>query len=51
MEGRLDAYVRGVRVKSLFDSIIAYDDVDRVSPYSPLREFIGGSAYDLAHND
>ena len=49
-QGRLDAYIRGVRLKALFDTIIAYDKIDEISPYSPIREFIGGSAYDLAHN-
>ena len=49
-QGRLDAYIRGVRLKALFDTIVAFDKLDEVSAYSPIREFIGGSAYDLAHN-
>lgn len=50
-EGRLDAYIRGVRLNTLFDTVIAYNNTDDVSDFSPLREFIGGSAYELAHND
>lgn len=49
-QGRLDAYIRGVRLKALFDTVIAYDKIDEISAHSPIREFIGGSAYDLAHN-
>lgn len=49
-QGRLDAYIRGVRLKALFDTIVSYDKIDEISPYSPIREFIGGSAFDLAHN-
>lgn len=49
-QGRLDAYIRGVRLKALFDTIVGFDKIDEISPFSPIREFIGGSAYDLAHN-
>lgn len=50
-QGRLDAYIRGLRLITLFESIIAYENIDDVSSYSPLREFIGGSAYKIAHNE
>ncbi len=50
-EGRLDAYIRGVRLYTLFDTLIGCDDTDLVDKHSPLREFIGGSAYELAHNE
>lgn len=51
LEGRLDAYIRGVRLANLFDSILPYENIDDVDGFSPIREFIGGSKYDLAHND
>jgi uridine kinase len=51
LQGRLDAYIRGMRLNALMESVVAWENVDDVSPYSPIREFIGGSAYQLAHNE
>ena len=51
LEGRLDPYIRGARLNTLFDTIIPYENIDDVSEWSPIREFIGGSAYELAHNE
>lgn len=50
-QNRLDPYIRWVRVLTLLDTVLEYDNIDDVSPYSPIREFIGGSAYTIAHND
>ncbi len=50
-EGRLDAYIRGIRLNTLFDTIIAYNDLDDIDGESPIREFIGGSSYEIAHNE
>lgn len=49
-EGRLDAYIRGIRVHALLDTILPYDLIAAIDDRSPLREFIGGSAYLLRHN-
>jgi len=50
-EGRLDPYIRGVRTSTLLDTIIRYDYLEEISPISPIREFIGGSAYEIRHNE
>ncbi len=48
---RLDSYIRGVRTSVLMDTVYAYPELDVVPETSPLREFIGGSVYELAHNE
>ncbi|MBU4133749.1 response regulator SirA, partial [bacterium] len=50
-EGRLDAYIRGVRVKSLLETVDPIEDLSIIPATSPLREFIGGSAYAIPHNE
>jgi uridine kinase len=50
-QNRMDAYVRGVRVKMLLDTIEVYNDLNVVPLDSHLREFIGGSIYEIPHND
>ncbi len=44
---RLDAVIRAERVLRLFDSLADPDDESLVPPTSLLREFLGGSAYDV----
>jgi uridine kinase len=44
---RLDGYIRARRIHDLLASIEDVADDDDVPPKSLLREFIGGSAYDL----
>jgi len=46
-EKRLDGYIRAKRVHALLSSIDPIDDEALVPPTSVLREFIGGSVYDL----
>ena len=48
---RLDAYTRGVRLKTLLETVVEFDDFSSISKFSPIREFIGGSGYLLAHNE
>ena len=43
-----DAYERAVRVQALFDQLPAVTDESVVPPRSLLREFIGGSGYDVS---
>jgi len=50
-DGRLDPYIRGMRTLALLDAVTAIDNIDMVPSTSPLREFIGGSEYDIPHND
>ncbi len=50
-EGRLDPYVRGIRVRGLLDTVSAFPDLDLIPGESPIREFIGGSTYIIPHND
>lgn len=50
-EGRLDPYVRGIRTYSLLNTLAEFSNLDLIPPTSPLREFIGGSAYIIPHND
>jgi len=50
-EGRLDPYIRGIRVKALLQTVEPLEDLSIISPTSPLREFIGGSAYVIPHNE
>ncbi len=50
-EGRLDPYVRGIRVHSLLDAIVPLNDLSLVPSNSPIREFIGGSDYVIPHNE
>ncbi|MEA3506200.1 MAG: hypothetical protein U9R36_01700 [Elusimicrobiota bacterium] len=49
--GRLDPYVRGMRVRSLLDAAAPLKDLSVVPSSSPLREFIGGSDYVIPHNE
>jgi uridine kinase len=44
---RLDAVMRAERIQQLFDSVADVADDSCVPPTSLLREFIGGSAYDV----
>ena len=46
-EKRLDGYIRARRIHNLLDSIADVEDDLIVPPTSLLREFIGGSAYDV----
>jgi uridine kinase len=46
-EKRLDGYLRARRVHELLNSLEDVADASLVPPTSVLREFIGGSAYDL----
>ena len=46
-EKRLDGYIRARRVHDLLDSLTDVEDESIVPPTSLLREFIGGSAYDV----
>lgn len=48
-ERRLDGIIRAERVQAVFDSLATVDDAaeNAVPPSSLLREFIGGSAYDV----
>ena len=50
-QGRLDAYIRGIRLLSLLDTVLEYPQVEDVDRFSPIREFIGGSGYEIAHNE
>ncbi len=49
-DNRMDAYVRGVRVKRLLETVEAYTDLSVVPGDSHLREFIGGSTLQIMHN-
>lgn len=51
VQGRLDPYIRGVRVMSLLDTVAEWPDMALVPSTSPIREFIGGSSYIIPHND
>ena len=42
---KFDAFTRAKRVSQLLSSIEAFPNVETISKYSLLREFIGGSAY------
>jgi len=48
-EQRLDGYIRARRIHDLLDSIENVTDDSIVPATSLLREFIGGSAYDVHH--
>ena len=50
-EGRLDPYVRGVRIHSLLTTVMELSNLDLIPNTSPIREFIGGSTYLIPHND
>lgn len=50
-EGRLDPYIRGVRVTSLLETVADFPDMDLIPSTSPIREFIGGSSYIIPHNE
>ncbi|HOK40880.1 MAG TPA: hypothetical protein PLD27_07580 [bacterium] len=51
MEGRLDAYIRGIRTLTLLDTVIEYKKLNNIPSTSPIREFIGGSSYIIPHNE
>lgn len=44
---RVDAHLRATRVHNLLQTIIPVEDDSAIPPTSHVREFIGGSAYDL----
>ena len=44
---RMDAYLRAERVHRLLQSVIPVEDDSQIPPTSHIREFIGGSAYEL----
>ncbi|MBN1260781.1 MAG: response regulator SirA [Anaerolineae bacterium] len=44
---RVDAFIRAERVYKLLQAIIPVEDDSAIPPTSHIREFIGGSAYDL----
>lgn len=50
-EGRLDPYIRGIRTHSLLASVDEFSNWDLIPSTSPIREFIGGSAYIIPHNE
>lgn len=50
-EGRLDPYIRGMRILSLMETVADFPDLDLLPSTSPIREFIGGSSYIIPHND
>jgi hypothetical protein len=43
----MDAYLRAERVHRLLQSVIPVEDDSQIPPTSHIREFIGGSAYEL----
>lgn len=51
VQGRLDPYIRGIRVANLLETIADWPDLELVPSTSPIREFIGGSSYIIPHND
>ncbi|OIO32468.1 MAG: response regulator SirA [Candidatus Hydrogenedentes bacterium CG07_land_8_20_14_0_80_42_17] len=50
-EGRLDPYIRGIRVASLMETVAEFPDLSLLPSTSPIREFIGGSSYEIPHNE
>ena len=50
VQGRLDPYVRGMRIRNLLETVAPLEDLNVIPQTSPLREFIGGSEYIIAHN-
>lgn len=50
-QGRLDPYIRGMRVANILDTVAEIPSLDLVPPTSPIREFIGGSTYVIPHNE
>ncbi len=50
-EGRLDPYIRGMRVSSLLETVAEFPDMNLLPSTSPIREFTGGSSYEIPHND
>lgn len=50
MDGRLDAYIRGIRTMTLLDTVIEYKKLSNIPSTSPIREFIGKSSYIIPHN-
>lgn len=50
VDGRFDSYIRGIRTSSLLNTIIPFHDMAVIPNNSPIREFIGGSSYEIAHN-
>jgi uridine kinase len=44
---RMDAFIRAERVHHLLQSVIPVEDDSLIPPTSHIREFIGGSAYEL----
>ncbi|MDO9513773.1 MAG: hypothetical protein Q7J59_04075 [Elusimicrobiota bacterium] len=50
-DGRLDPYIRGMRTLALVDAAAEMTDLNIIPGTSPLREFIGGSEYEIPHND
>ena len=50
-QGRLDPFIRGIRTKSLLDTVEELENIDLIPGTSPIREFIGGSTYIIPHNE
>ncbi|MEK8022842.1 MAG: hypothetical protein AAB229_03440 [Candidatus Hydrogenedentota bacterium] len=50
-QGRLDPYIRGIRVATLLDTVADFPDLAVIPSTSPIREFIGGSSYIIPHNE
>lgn len=50
-QGRLDPYIRGIRVHTLLETVAGFPALDVIPATSPIREFIGGSVYEIPHND
>ncbi len=50
-QGRLDPYVRGLRLHALMETVAPLPDLSVIPPTSPIREFIGGSVYEIPHNE
>lgn len=51
LQGRLDPYIRGIRVHTLLETVAPFPDLGLIPETSPIREFIGGSSYLIPHND
>jgi len=50
-QGRLDPYIRGIRVHTLLETVAGFPTLEVIPPTSPIREFIGGSVYEIPHNE
>jgi len=49
--GLMDPYIRGKRVLHLLNTVDPYENLDAIPAKAHIREFIGGSYYEIPHND